>query len=115
MTTTLPEPSADPSGMPPPRVLAHVKRQLATLEVLVRARETDQRFGGGGRYEAETYLTHRERLDQAWQRLTEFEKLCTTNDIDHRFVYAAIGTPPQLSDGALAWLESPSVVPGTPT
>src|SRR4051812_14611506 len=110
MSTTPSETGAGQPGLPPPRILAHVKHQLATLEVLVRARETDHRFGGHGRYEAEAYLTHRDRLDQAWQRLIEFEKLCATQGVDHHCVYATVGTPPQLSAVALAWLESRSVI-----
>jgi len=88
----------------PQAVRRHVQRQLATLEVLRRARETDQRFGGGGRYEAEAYEHHREHVDRARKALDEFERLCASKQLDPDVVYAELGQPGRLSDAAQAWL-----------
>jgi hypothetical protein len=83
----------------------HLRAQIEALAVLTRTRQTDQVFMGQGRYEAEAYLNSKDALDLAWQRLAEFEKLCTKNGVDPQAVYAKFGQPPRLSPAAKAWLE----------
>jgi len=108
MNTTNLTPLAATADKVPPRLLDHVKRQLETLAVLTRARRTDEQFGGQGRYEAETYLHHKESLELAWQRLAKFEQLCNEHRVDPSTVYAEIGEPPQLAEAARAWLAASS-------
>jgi len=89
----------------PPQVRRHVECQLETLQVLSRARLTDQRFNGRGRYEAETYEHHRESVDRALQALAEFEEICKSKGIDPNVAYAELGRPIQLSEDARHWLQ----------
>lgn len=91
--------------MVPQDVIDHVKRQIGTLHILTRARQTDRAFNGLGRYEAESYVSHQGELDLAWQRLAEFKRLCEKNGVDPATVYAQTGEPPQLSRNAKDWLE----------
>jgi hypothetical protein len=101
-------PVSDENKKIPPRVLDQVRRQLGVLAVITRARQTDERFAGRGRYEAEAYLHHKTSLDLAWQRLAEFERLCSAHGVEPKTVYTELGEPPQLSEGAQAWLDATS-------
>jgi hypothetical protein len=90
--------------LPPQAVIVHVRRQVTRLNVLRSARETDLKFQGQGRYEAENYLTHQDELDSAWSRLAEFEQRCQAQGFLPALVYAVTGEPARLSPDALAWL-----------
>lgn len=88
----------------PQTVINQIKRQIATLEVLTIARQTDASFNGQGRYEAEAYLNRRDEIETAWKRIDEFEAQCNKHSVDPATVYAGIGQPSRLSDAAKEWV-----------
>jgi hypothetical protein len=105
------EPKRSTRVVLPRHVREHVQHQLATLDILARARQTDRKFCGGGRYEAETYEHHRAHVDRAWKALAYFDELCRTKGLDPDAVYAELGQPGRLSDAAQAWLRGCSPAP----
>lgn len=80
----------------PPRVVAAVSRNLAILRAaakdLERGRFADQKFGGGGRYEAETWAFRlAEAVERAELGLRTFEALADRNGVLPADVYEQLG------------------------
>jgi hypothetical protein len=104
------EPQAGSQCDPPARseipqtVMQQIKHQIATLEALTIARQTDASFNGQGRYEAEAYLNRKSEIETAWKRIDEFEAQCAKRGVDPATVYAEIGQPARLSDAAKEWV-----------
>ena len=88
----------------PQTVMKQIKHQIATLEALTVARQTDASFNGQGRYEAEAYLNRKSEIETAWKRIDEFEAQCARHGVDPATVYAEIGQPARLSDAAKEWV-----------
>jgi hypothetical protein len=84
--------------------MKQIKHQIATLEALTVARQTDASFNGQGRYEAEAYLNRKSEIETAWKRIDEFEAQCARHGVDPATVYAEIGQPARLSDAAKEWV-----------
>ncbi len=47
----------------PPRVITFISRHIQALEALEIARQTDAKFNGQGRYEAEAYLNRKDEIE----------------------------------------------------
>jgi len=71
----------------PPRVIAVIKHHIETLNALVIGRQTDAKFNGQGRYEAEAYLNRKDEIEVAWNRIAEFEAKCSEHGINPATVY----------------------------
>lgn len=88
----------------PQTVMRQIQHQIATLEALTIARQTDASFNGQGRYEAEAYLNRKSEIETAWKRIDEFEAQCARHGVDPTTVYAKIGQAARLSDAAKEWV-----------
>lgn len=90
----------------PENIYTRLVSAIHQTQMLSNARLTDAKFGGNGRYEAETYLSKKEGIDRAHATIAKIEDTARENGIDLIAVYDAHGYPIDLSTAALAWLKS---------
>ena len=102
--------------MIPTQVLNRISHALATLRqidaALIAGRDLDRRFGGEGRYEAETWEKSVESIIRQTALLAEFRTRAADMGIDGDAVIADLGgqVAPALSSEGRAWIDDRALV-----
>jgi hypothetical protein len=96
----------------PEKVLAATKAAIAAIkkanEMLEIGRNLDQRHGGDGRYEADTWRLHGSRVESALEKLDQYRSHAPEHGVDFDKVLAELEyvAPLEITSAAQEWLKS---------